>query len=154
RPRLPAGAVPGSRGRGSHVIDPSMRSAFDRRFGVAGADAASKAECAPFHEGRMHRVLILGAGKIGALIAGLLAESGTYRVQLADVDGSAAEAVARAHSSAHSSAHLSAFALDATNGEALTRHLAAHPADAVISSLPYYCNVTVAEAARRAHLHY
>ena len=30
----------------------------------------------------MHRVLILGAGKIGALISGLLAESGSYRVQL------------------------------------------------------------------------
>jgi len=98
----------------------------------------------------MHRVLILGAGKIGALIAGLLAESGSYRVQLADVDGSAAEAVVRAHGAAH----LSAFALDATNGAALTEHLAEHPADAVISSLPYYCNVTVAEAARRARLHY
>ena len=49
----------------------------------------------------MHRVLILGAGKIGALISGLLAESGSYRVQLADVDGAAAEAVVRAHGAAH-----------------------------------------------------
>ncbi len=31
----------------------------------------------------MHRVLILGAGKIGALISGLLAESGSYQVHLA-----------------------------------------------------------------------
>ena len=38
----------------------------------------------------MHRVLILGAGKIGALISGLLAESGDYEVQLADVNGDAA----------------------------------------------------------------
>ena len=45
----------------------------------------------------MHRVLILGAGKIGALISGLLAESGAYRVQLADVNGEAADAVVRAH---------------------------------------------------------
>jgi len=44
----------------------------------------------------MHRVLILGAGKIGALISGLLAESGGYKVDLADMDGAAAEAVARA----------------------------------------------------------
>ena len=29
-----------------------------------------------------------------------------------------------------------------------------HPVDAVISSLPYYCNVAVAEAARRAGIHY
>jgi saccharopine dehydrogenase-like NADP-dependent oxidoreductase len=98
----------------------------------------------------MHRVLILGAGKIGALISGLMAESGSYRVQLADVDGAAAEAVVRAHGSSH----LSAFALDASDGAALAKHLAAHPVDAVISGLPYYCNVTVAEAARKAGTHY
>ena len=35
----------------------------------------------------MHRVLILGAGKIGPLISGLFAESGSYTVFLGDVDG-------------------------------------------------------------------
>ena len=98
----------------------------------------------------MHRVLILGAGKIGALISGLLAESGSYSVQLADVDGAAAEAVARAHGAAA----LSAFALDASEAQALGRHLKQHPAGAIVSSLPYYCNVAVAEAARKAGLHY
>lgn len=98
----------------------------------------------------MHRVLILGAGKIGALISGLLAESGSYKVQLADVDGAAADAVVRAHGTGA----VAAFALDAGNAPALAAHLAAHPVDAVISSLPYYCNLGVAEAARRAHAHY
>jgi saccharopine dehydrogenase-like NADP-dependent oxidoreductase len=98
----------------------------------------------------MHRVLILGAGKIGALISGLLAESGAYRVLLADVDGAAAEGVVRAHGAPS----LSSFALDATNSEALAKHLTDHPVDAVISSLPYYCNVAVAEAARKARIHY
>jgi saccharopine dehydrogenase-like NADP-dependent oxidoreductase len=98
----------------------------------------------------MHRVLILGAGKIGALISGLLAESGSYRVQLGDVDGAAAEAVVRAHGGGN----LTAFPLDASNAVALAAHLASHPVDAVISSLPYYCNVAVAEAARKAHCHY
>jgi len=98
----------------------------------------------------MHRVLILGAGKIGALISGLLAESGAYRVQLADLDGRAAEAVVRAHGSAH----LSALALDASDKTALTGQLAAAPVDAVISSLPFHCNVRVAEAARQARVHY
>jgi saccharopine dehydrogenase-like NADP-dependent oxidoreductase len=98
----------------------------------------------------MHRVLILGAGKIGALISGLLAESGSYRVQLADVDGAAAEAVVRAHGAAH----LSGYALDAGNAAALAQHLAEHPVEAVISSLPFYCNVAVAEAARKAQCHY
>jgi saccharopine dehydrogenase-like NADP-dependent oxidoreductase len=98
----------------------------------------------------MHRVLILGAGKIGALISGLLAESGTYTIFLGDVSGPAAHAVVRAHGSAN----LSAVALDASDAAALARHLAAHPVDAVISSLPYYCNVGVAKAARGAGAHY
>ncbi|MFZ1904799.1 MAG: saccharopine dehydrogenase C-terminal domain-containing protein [Steroidobacteraceae bacterium] len=98
----------------------------------------------------MHRVLILGAGKIGALISGLLAESGGYRVQLADVDGAAADAVVRAHGAAG----LSAFALDASQPTALGGHLGQHPVDAIVSSLPYHCNVAVAEAARRTGLHY
>ncbi|HJS89642.1 MAG TPA: saccharopine dehydrogenase C-terminal domain-containing protein [Steroidobacteraceae bacterium] len=98
----------------------------------------------------MHRVLILGAGKIGALISGLLASSGSYQVQLGDVDGSVAEAVVRAHGAPGLSAH----ALNAKQRSALEQHLASHPVDAVISSLPFYCNVTVAEAARSAGVHY
>jgi len=92
----------------------------------------------------MHRVLILGAGKIGALISGLLAESGAYDVQLADVDGAAAEAVAKAHGAAN----LKSFALDATAATALQRHLFAHPVDAVISSLP--TTATLRSPRRRA----
>ena len=98
----------------------------------------------------MHRVLILGAGKIGALISGLLSSSGAYQVQLADVDGTVAEAVVKAHGLKGLTAH----ALDAQSREALDRHLASHPVDAVISSLPFYCNVAVAEAARQAGIHY
>jgi saccharopine dehydrogenase-like NADP-dependent oxidoreductase len=98
----------------------------------------------------MHRVLILGAGKIGALISGLLAESASYTVFLGDVDGQSAKAVVRAHSSAN----LTAVALDAADTAALARHLAAEPVEAVISSLPFYCNVGVAEAARTAGAHY
>lgn len=45
----------------------------------------------------MHRVLVLGAGKIGALISGLLADAGNYQVQLADVNADAACSVARDH---------------------------------------------------------
>jgi saccharopine dehydrogenase-like NADP-dependent oxidoreductase len=99
----------------------------------------------------MYRVLILGAGKIGALISGLLSESGAYEVHLGDVDGGASEAVARAHSGGTS---VKSYALDASDTAALSKHLSAHPVDAVISSLPYYCNVGVAKAARQAGIHY
>jgi saccharopine dehydrogenase-like NADP-dependent oxidoreductase len=98
----------------------------------------------------MHRVLILGAGKIGALISGLLAESESYTVFLGDVDGATANAVVRAHSSAN----LTGIALDASDTVALARRLAAEPVDAVISSLPFYCNVGVAGAARASGAHY
>jgi saccharopine dehydrogenase-like NADP-dependent oxidoreductase len=98
----------------------------------------------------MHRVLILGAGKIGALVSGLLAESGAYEVHLGDVNAAAAANVVTAHRLPLLQAHT----IDATNREALDAHLARYPVDAVISSLPFYCNVAVAEAARRAGIHY
>jgi saccharopine dehydrogenase-like NADP-dependent oxidoreductase len=98
----------------------------------------------------VHSVLVLGAGKIGSLISGLLAESGDYDVQLADVNAGVASSVAEAHGLERLQAH----GLDARDPAALEAHLDAHPADAVISSLPYYCNVGVAEAAGRARAHY
>jgi saccharopine dehydrogenase-like NADP-dependent oxidoreductase len=98
----------------------------------------------------MHRVLVLGAGKIGALIAGLLAEAGGYEIQLADVHGDAARGVARAHGKRNIKAH----GVDAGDAATLAGHVAAHPCDAVISSLPYFCNPGVARVARDAGLHY
>jgi saccharopine dehydrogenase-like NADP-dependent oxidoreductase len=98
----------------------------------------------------MKDVLVLGAGKIGALISGLLAESGDYRVQLADSSPGAAARVV----GAHGLEHLQAFDIDATDEEALTVHLQEHPVDAVISGLPYFCNVSVARVARNEGLHY
>jgi saccharopine dehydrogenase-like NADP-dependent oxidoreductase len=98
----------------------------------------------------MNKVLVLGAGKIGALISGLLAESGAYQVQLADVDETAAAGVARAHGLAN----IQAVRLDATDAAALRSYLIAHPVLAVVSSLPYHCNALVAGAAREAGIHY
>ncbi len=98
----------------------------------------------------MHRVLVLGAGKIGALISGLLAESKSYQVDVADVSAATAASVVKAHGIAG----LRSFGLDASNEAALSEHLGRNPVDAVISSLPFYCNVGVARAARAAGCHY
>ncbi|MFI4920138.1 MAG: saccharopine dehydrogenase family protein, partial [Gammaproteobacteria bacterium] len=98
----------------------------------------------------MHRVLVLGAGKIGSLLSGLLAASGDYQISLADTNGKAAESVA----AGHKLASIKAYQVDASSKDALETHLKAHPADAVISSLPYFCNPPVAEAARKHGLHY
>ena len=98
----------------------------------------------------MQEILVLGAGKIGALISGLLAESGSYRVQLADTVPGVAKSVA----TAHRLDAISAFDLDASDMESLTRHVREHKPIALVSSLPYFCNVAVAEVARAEGLHY
>lgn len=98
----------------------------------------------------MQDVLVLGAGKIGALISGLLAESGDYRVQLADAKpGAAAKVVI-----AHRLDHLQAFDLDATDKALLIKHIQEYRPAAVVSGLPYFCNLGVAEVARSEGLHY
>ena len=98
----------------------------------------------------MQDILVLGAGKIGALIAGLLGESGSYRVQLADAEPGVAKSVA----AAHGLDSIVAFDLDASDKETLTRHVREHKPVALVSSLPYFCNIVVAEVARAENLHY
>jgi len=98
----------------------------------------------------MQDILVLGAGKIGVLISGLLAESGDYRVQLCDSQPGAAADVA----SAHDNKNIIPFEFDASDKETLSEHVREHKPVAVVSSLPYFCNVTVAEVAREEDLHY
>jgi saccharopine dehydrogenase-like NADP-dependent oxidoreductase len=98
----------------------------------------------------MRDILVLGAGKIGALISGLLGESADYRVQLADARVGAAAEVA----DAHGLKNIVPFDLDATDKSALSEHVQKHKPQAVVSGLPYFCNVLVAEVARAEGLHY
>jgi saccharopine dehydrogenase-like NADP-dependent oxidoreductase len=97
----------------------------------------------------MKRILLLGAGKVGSLIACLLSETGDYRIHVGDSDG---EAIRRTEELA--CANLTVHALDAMNRESLERFLQSNAVDAVVSSLPYYCNFTVAEIALKFGLHY
>ena len=85
---------------------------------------------------------MLGAGKVGSLIACLLSDTGDYQLYVGDSD----EDVVR-RTQELSSDHLSVHSLDAMNRAALAHFLESHPVDAVISCLPYYCNFTVAEIA-------
>ncbi len=98
----------------------------------------------------MQEILVLGAGKIGALISGLLADSGDYHVQLADKDSGVADEVVTAHG--HD--NLDAYTFDASDATALTAHIKNCKPAAIISGLPYYCNIAVAEVARKEKLHY
>jgi saccharopine dehydrogenase-like NADP-dependent oxidoreductase len=118
----------------------------------ATADSAARLPLhgAGFGELLMKDVLVLGAGKIGALISGLLAESGDYCVQLADSRAGAASEVVNAHGLDN----LAPFVLDATDHAALTAHVRQHTPLALISGLPYFCNEAVARVARAEGLHY
>ena len=98
----------------------------------------------------MQNILVLGAGKIGVLISGLLAECGDYQVQLADSKPGVAADVAKAHGNTN----IAAFNLDASDKDALSEHVREHKPIAVVSGLPYFCNVQVAEVAREEGLHY
>ena len=98
----------------------------------------------------MHKVLVLGAGKIGTLISAMLAETNEYHVAIADISSTAAEAVVNLHGLSN----IDAFAFDASSKEALAAHIKNHPCDAIISSLPYFCNPGVAEVCRDNSIHY
>ncbi len=97
----------------------------------------------------MKKVLMLGAGKVGSLIACLLSETGDYQVYVGDSDE---ETIKRVEELACS--NLTIQALDATSRPALERFLESHTVDAVFSCLPYYCNFLVAEMALKYRLHY
>ncbi len=92
----------------------------------------------------MTKVLVLGAGKIGVSIAGSLADAGDYNVTLADGDAQTLESRGRDD--------VEKIVLDAAGGEALSQGLDGF--DVVVSALPYFLNVTVAEAAKARGVHY
>src|SRR5690606_176116 len=90
------------------------------------------------------RVVIFGAGAIGATIAEMLAAAGGYRVAVADRD-SAALARLRPRGLELRQVDVAdrTFLLDAARGH-----------DAVVSALPFFLNRAVAEAALAARAHY
>jgi saccharopine dehydrogenase-like NADP-dependent oxidoreductase len=92
----------------------------------------------------MTKVVVLGAGKIGITVARVLQDTDDYEVTLADADAKALEI--RPHGKiAHQ-------VVDVTDDEALAKMLGGQ--GAVISALPYFLNLKVAEVARRCGVHY
>jgi len=91
----------------------------------------------------MQEILLLGGGKIGSLIAELLAKSDDYIVHLADKD-----------KSAHSSEKIHYVAMDIQDANALNDYIQQHPVTALISCLPYFYNAMLAQIAKKYQLHY
>ncbi|WP_062014542.1 saccharopine dehydrogenase family protein [Aureimonas sp. AU4] len=93
----------------------------------------------------MKDVMVIGAGKIGGAIALMLADSGDYRVCVAD---RSAEQLAKldAHPAVHS------LALDIADHAALVAALRGR--FAVLSAAPFHLTGRIAQAAREAGVHY
>lgn len=94
--------------------------------------------------------MVTGAGKIGSLIACLLADSGDYEVHLADLQFSGTDVIRLLQVMPE----IKTVALDVKEQEALQAYFIEHEIVAVISSLPYFLNTHVAEAAKAAKVHY
>lgn len=94
----------------------------------------------------MHTLVILGAGKIGRMVAHLMAKCGDYDVRLGDVAPGVAEAVAIRYGNVKGSA------VDFASQASLDGVLKG--AWAVISCAPYRCNPLIAERAKAKGVHY
>jgi saccharopine dehydrogenase-like NADP-dependent oxidoreductase len=86
----------------------------------------------------MHRVLVLGAGKIGRMIARFLMDSGDYDVLVGDVSDAALQRIAKLTGA-------EVRRVDATNAADLESALGKR--DSVISALSFHHNPAVARAA-------
>ncbi|MFO0776155.1 MAG: saccharopine dehydrogenase C-terminal domain-containing protein [Nitrospira sp.] len=98
----------------------------------------------------MHRVLVLGAGKIGSLIACLLNQCGRYEVHLGDMTLDAPTHLV----DTLKLERVIPCLLDVRHPDAVSNYLSTHRFDAILSSLPYFCNPTVAGLALTHTLHY
>ncbi|MDH5428404.1 MAG: saccharopine dehydrogenase NADP-binding domain-containing protein, partial [Nitrospirota bacterium] len=98
----------------------------------------------------MRRVVILGGGKIGSLIATLLVESGDYLVFVGDVDS---QVVARLQKEIACTPS-QILSVDVQDKTALGSFLEQTKPGAILSSLPYYCNPLVSELALELGAHY
>jgi len=96
-----------------------------------------------------HDILVIGAGKIGQVVADLLAGSSDYAVTLADREAAALDALAASVQPGVPRQHLT---LDVSDDAALRRALEGR--FAVLSAAPFHLTQRVAAAARDIGVHY
>ncbi len=97
----------------------------------------------------LKNILVIGAGKIGQVVADLLAGTSDYEVTLADRDAAALDALAAA---ALPGSRVQRLSLDVADTVALQAALAGR--FAVLSAAPFHFTQRVAEAACAAGVHY
>ena len=84
------------------------------------------------------------------MVTCLLAGCGRYEVHLGDITLDAPKHLVEDLALSH----VTPCILDARHPDAVSAYLSTHPFDAIVSSLPYYCNPTVAGLALTHQLHY
>jgi saccharopine dehydrogenase-like NADP-dependent oxidoreductase len=99
----------------------------------------------------MQKVLVLGAGKIGTLIAFLLSHSKDYYVYLADVSLTGRPDLEKIIAQ---SSNLETVILNAKNAAEIAEFLKKNPVQAIVPCLPYYYNIQIAELAKELKIHY
>jgi saccharopine dehydrogenase-like NADP-dependent oxidoreductase len=99
----------------------------------------------------MQNILVLGAGKIGTLIAFLLANSQDYHVYLADLNFAERDDLTAILAKTK---NITTVELDAQEKNAVSAFLKKNSVTAIASSLPFYCNIDVARLAKEFKLHY
>jgi saccharopine dehydrogenase-like NADP-dependent oxidoreductase len=95
-------------------------------------------------------VLILGCGKIGSLISCLLSSSNDYCVYIADIDLKQLQSTIDNYSLQNTTA----VEMDASDEKQLLDLMSKTKFNAVISSLPYFCNDVVANTAAKTNTAY
>jgi saccharopine dehydrogenase-like NADP-dependent oxidoreductase len=93
----------------------------------------------------MKDIVIVGAGKIGSMIAEFLGSSGDYAVTVVDRSAQQLERL-------ETSVSIKKAALDITQGDALKKMLSGK--FAVLSAAPYHATRSIAEAAKAGGAHY
>lgn len=98
----------------------------------------------------MHRVLLLGAGKIGSLITVLLASSNDYQIYLADinVDNPVLKRILSGLP------HVELVKLNAQNPTEVAEFLKKNSIHSILSALPYYCNIEIIKIANEFNVNY
>ncbi len=95
-------------------------------------------------------VMVAGAGHIGRMIACLLTQTDDYDVFLADCDFSAPDT----RHLLDTYPQIRSLKLNMEKPQAIARAFKKHQMHAVISSLPYFLNASVAKAAKKSSVHY
>jgi len=95
----------------------------------------------------MHKLLILGAGNIGKLVAEWLADTKDYEILIVDV-------TLHKENNWRKIDNIKSIELDVTDEDEVIAIIKQYKAEAVVSCLPYYYNVAVARIANACNIHY